>query len=180
MQQEDNKMTTAGQNNVRQTDQQGNIQEQTGNNVVQITTNIRLWHYLFKEEKAGKQQGKLTKAQAFYDLLAKQQLAEVTEDPDWINRGFLQLANAWKWNREAVTNFISKLVAEKAAQTFSYTGKTIVILTNIKGLNGNTIQRMTQNAKCRTRSSDQNPRIFPGTASPTLGVDDADLNPSEV
>ena len=85
-------------------------------------------------EKNGRQQEKQTKAQAFYDPLAKQQLAEVMEDSYRIDHGYLQSAKNWGQNRETVAKFINRLVAEKAARTFSYTGKTIVIQTNIARL----------------------------------------------
>lgn len=85
------------------------------------------------DEKNGRQQEKQTKAQAFYDPLAKQQLAEVMEDSCRIDHGYLQSAKNWGRNRETVSKFINRLVAEKAARTFSHARKVIVNLTNVAG-----------------------------------------------
>lgn len=172
--------TKAGQQHDRQGSSQENRREHYGNNAMSVTTSIRLWHYLFKDEKNGRQQDKMTKAQAFYDLLAKQQLAEVTEDPDWIDRGFVQLAQEWGWSRETVSKFINRLVAEKAARTFSYAGKTIVILTNITGLKTGTIKKVIEEKGHRAEKTEQSVRITPGTASTTPRAADASLNLSEV
>lgn len=122
-------------------------------NAMTITVSMRLMHYLFKEEKEQKNSKKMTKAQAFYDLLAKQQLAELTEDLDWVNRGIMQLAKSWGWNRPTVNAFIDRLIEEKAALSFPYQGKNIILLSSVNGLPDNISRKLM--IQSNTRRSDQ-------------------------
>ena len=134
-----------------------------------VTLNMRLLDYLCQEDKDRKPDTKLTRLQAYYDLLIKQQMAEVMENPNWIDRGFKQLAKDWNWNRMTVSSFIDKLITEKAAHTISYGGKTIVVLNNISGLPDN-ICRILQSSDTRRRpdSSRPNAQNSPDGASSSL------------
>ncbi len=155
--------------NVQDISQPGK-QNPTDGNTMTVTISMRLMHYLFKEEKEQKNSKKLTKAQAFYDLLSKQQLAELTEDPDWINRGVMQLAKAWGWVRPSVNAFIDRLIEEKAARSFSYSGKNVVMLCGIKGLPENIRKLLkSENGSRQYDSSRQDARNHPGHTLPPSG-----------
>lgn len=132
-----------------------------------ITVSMRLMHFLFKEEKAQKKGNKMTKAEAFYDLLYKQQIAELTENIDLIDRGVVQLSKDWGWNRPTVNAFIDRLIEEKAACTFPYFGKSIVLLCGINGLPDNISQRlMNSETSRRSNQSRQDARDIPDKATP--------------
>ena len=115
---------------VSQTDQQGN----DNRTCVQVTMSLKLMNYLFKKEKDISDPEKYTKGQAYYDLLTKQNLAAVTDDPSFLTRGIKNLADDWQWNRETVARFVNQLIRLKVAETFTVDGKTAVIITNVEGI----------------------------------------------
>lgn len=92
-------------------------------------------NYLFKDEKATVgEHVRLTKAQAFHDLLTRQNIAAMTNDASWLIIGYKSLAADWRWNRDTVSRFIDRLVEENAAVTCTFWRKTAVILLNVSGL----------------------------------------------
>lgn len=105
-----------------------------GKNDCRIVLSLKLLNYIFKKENVSIEQSRMTRAQAFHDILSRQHLAAITDDPSWIIRGTHGMSDDWKWNRDTVVRFLDNLVRENAAVVFSMTGKTTVVLKNIMGM----------------------------------------------
>ena len=152
---------------------------QDGKQQVAVTIPIILLHYLFKNEKGNDKGTKMTKAQALYDLISKQQIAELTLDTSPVERSVKQLARDWNWNRKAVENFIDTLIEQKVARSFSISGKTHVLLNNITGLPEN-IREILKLNKTDTLPVPSRPDASkrPPSASIPSGVNNATLDHS--
>ena len=141
---------------------------------VTVTLSMSFLHDIFKHEKDNGKDKKLTKSQALYDLLAKQQYAELMDDTSSIERNVKQLAAEWHWSRQAVRNFIDMLTEHNVARTYSVKGSTIVLLNNINGLPDNISHRLKlDKTPLLPDSSRQNASNHPPLASSTSGVNDA-------
>lgn len=121
----------------------------------------------------------MTKAQALYDLISKQQIAELTLDTSPVERSVKQLAHDWNWNRKAVENFIDTLIEQKVARSFSISGKTYVLLNNITGLPEN-IREILKLDKTDTLPVSSRPDASKRSPSASIpsGVNDATLDHS--
>lgn len=79
-----------------------------------ITTDFQLWQYLFSKDMPeikplGKKPSKLTKAQAFYDLLSRYNLSLLTGSENIKKMTFQSLSEAWRWHRNSVSIFLREL-----------------------------------------------------------------------
>lgn len=73
---------------------------------MKIVTDIRLWQLL---QQGVKKQQKLTKMEAFYDLIDRQQMALLSGTDDYIRGSVLEFSKAWGWDRETVMRFLDHL-----------------------------------------------------------------------
>lgn len=98
-----------------------------------VTTGYDLWSLLFQgNDSEGSH--KLTKAEAYFDLIKRQRLSMLTKDESYLGGGILALAKAWRWDRTTVKKFIDALCSIEAA-TFKKVGNRAVIkLTNVTSL----------------------------------------------
>lgn len=78
-----------------------------GNNI-RIVTDYALWCCLFRIPSP-KGARKLSKAEAFYDLITKQRQAILLYEQEYISAGFQTLADDWRWNRQTVKRFLKEL-----------------------------------------------------------------------
>lgn len=69
---------------------------------------------------------RLTKAEAFFDLLNRQRLAISTKDDRYINDSIQQLATAWGWQRPTASKFINNLVSLGAIRLAPHANKSVV------------------------------------------------------
>ena len=79
----------------------------SGNNI-RIVTDYALWCCLFRIPSP-KGARKLSRAEAFFDLITKQRQAILLYDQDNILAGFQTLADEWRWNRQTVKRFLNEL-----------------------------------------------------------------------
>ena len=93
-----------------------------------VMTDYDLWNLLFKDSSP---QGshKLTKAEAYFDLVERHRLATLTKNDSYLDGGILALAKAWLWDRNTVKKFIDSLCSIGAA-TMEKVGNKIVISIN--------------------------------------------------
>lgn len=127
-----------------------------------VTLSMSFLHDIFKHEKDNGKDKKLTKAQALYDLLAKQQYAELMDDTSSIERNVKQLATEWHWSRQTVRQFINMLTEYNVARTYSVKGNTVILLNNINGLPDTISRRLKlDKASLLLDSSRQDAKIIP-------------------
>lgn len=101
-----------------------------------ITSDYDLWSLLFPNSDSEGTR-KLSKAEAYFDLIRRQRLAALTKDESYLGGGILALAKAWHWDRTTVKKFIDALCDIEAA-TFQKVGNRAVIkLTNVTYLQPN-------------------------------------------
>lgn len=74
---------------------------------------------------------KLTKAEAFFDLVNRQRLALITTGDDVINISVISLSDSWGWNRKTTRNFLEELVEFGVLIFKPDANRTIIQLTNI-------------------------------------------------
>lgn len=79
----------------------------SGNNI-KIVTDYALWCCLFRIPSPKGAQ-KLSRAEAFFDLITKQRQAILLYEQDNISAGFQTLADDWQWNRQTVKRFLKEL-----------------------------------------------------------------------
>ena len=73
---------------------------------IRIETDIRFWNLLLQGMKKSE---KLTKVEAFNDLLERQRIALLTSDDEFMKGNVLEFSKAWGWDRETVNRFLEKL-----------------------------------------------------------------------
>ena len=95
-----------------------NGQRKNINATLIIPTDVPLWDYLVKGTPKA---NKLSRVQAFYDLIERQQVALLKGEGESLSAKMQDLANKWGWNRETVTRFIDNL-EQLNALTVSSTG----------------------------------------------------------
>ncbi len=85
-----------------------NTIEQSNNEKSQlkIMTDTRLWNLLLQGMKKSE---KLTKLEAFYDLIERQRIALLTSDDEYMKGNVLEFSKAWRWDRETVNRFLERL-----------------------------------------------------------------------
>lgn len=73
---------------------------------MKIVTDIRLWQLLLQGMK---KQHKLTRVEAFYDLIDRQHIAMLTSTCEHMRGSVLEFSKAWGWDRETVMRFLDNL-----------------------------------------------------------------------
>ena len=104
------------------------IMEQNNSDKTQlkIVTDTRLWNLLLQGMKKSE---KLTKVEAFNDLLERQRIALLTSDDEFMKGNVLEFSKAWGWDRETVNRFLERL-QELDIVTISMTGNRKAIKLN--------------------------------------------------
>ena len=95
-----------------------------------VMTDYDLWSMLFKDSSS---QGshKLSKAEAYFDLVRRHRLATLTKNDSYLDGGILALAKAWLWDRNTVKKFIDSLCSIGAATIKKVGNKTVIFITNV-------------------------------------------------
>ncbi len=95
-----------------------------------VSTDYDLWSILFKDSSS---QGshKLSKAEAYFDLVRRHRLATLTKNDSYLDGGILALAKAWLWDRNTVKKFIDSLCSIGAATIKKVGNKTAIFITNV-------------------------------------------------
>lgn len=95
-----------------------------------VSTDYDLWSMLFKDSSS---QGthKLSKAEAYFDLIRRHRLATLTKNDSYLDGGILALAKAWLWDRNTVKKFIDSLCSIGAATIKKVGNKTAIFITNV-------------------------------------------------
>ena len=95
-----------------------------------VSTDYDLWSMLFKDSSS---QGshKLSKAEAYFDLVRRHRLATLTKNDSYLDGGILALAKAWLWDRNTVKKFIDSLCSIGAATIKKVGNKTAIFITNV-------------------------------------------------
>jgi hypothetical protein len=98
-----------------------------------VMTDYDLWNLLFKDSSP---QGshKLSKAEAYFDLVKRHRLATLTKNNNYLDGGILALAKAWLWDRNTVKKFIDSLCSIEAATMEKVGNKTVILITNVSYL----------------------------------------------
>ena len=80
---------------------------------LKIVTDTRLWNLLLQGMKKSE---KLTKVEAFNDLIERQRIALLTSDDElltsddeYMKGNVLEFSKAWGWDRETVNRFLERL-----------------------------------------------------------------------
>lgn len=95
-----------------------------------VSTDYELWSFLLPKRNA-KRKHKLSKGEAFLNLINRQRLWMLTNDDSYIDDGIKALAKAWTWDRTTVKKFIDSLVNLGVAELKNSGNKIIVTLTNV-------------------------------------------------
>ena len=95
-----------------------------------VSTDYDLWSMLFKDSSS---QGphKLSKAEAYFDLVRRHRLATLTKNDSYLDGGILALAKAWRWDRNTVKKFIDSLFSIGVATIKKVGNKTAIFITNV-------------------------------------------------
>ena len=96
---------------------------------MKILTDFSLWNLLL-ENSVPTGHKKLTKAEAFYDLLNRQKQA-VIYDQDVLPGNFQILADNWNWHRQTVKKFLSELQAIGAIEIDLSVNRTVIRVANV-------------------------------------------------
>ena len=72
-----------------------------------IWTDIPLWSYLLSGQK--KSTRKLSRVEAFYDLMQRQYTALHDGRERWLQGNVSELSCAWHWSRDTTASFLDKL-----------------------------------------------------------------------
>lgn len=76
---------------------------------------------------------KLSKAEAFFDLVNRQRLTRITTGDNVINISIMSLSDSWGWNRKTTRSFLDELVKLDVLDLKFDTNKTLIQLTNFIG-----------------------------------------------
>ena len=95
-----------------------------------VSTDYDLWSMLFKDSSSLGSH-KLSKAEAYFDLIRRHRLATLTKNDSYLDGGILALAKAWLWDRNTVKKFIDSLCSIGAATIKKVGNKTAIYITNV-------------------------------------------------
>lgn len=95
-----------------------------------VSTDYDLWSMLFKDSSSLGSH-KLSKAEAYFDLVRRHRLATLTKNNSYLDGGILALAKAWLWDRNTVKKFIDSLCSIGAATIKKVGNKTVIFITNV-------------------------------------------------
>lgn len=95
-----------------------------------VKTDYDLWRLLFRDSIP---QGshKLSKAEAYFDLVRRHRLTTLTKNDSYLDGGILALAKAWRWDRNTVKKFIDSLFSIGVATIKKVGNKTAIFITNV-------------------------------------------------
>ncbi len=109
-------------------------QDKTGEPHMTVLTDFALWNLLFQGHTK-KKPHRYSKAEAFFDLMKREQLMALTGGGTaYTSNNFQSLANAWSWNRMTVKKFVDALCSIGAASVTTDEYEYTVRLKNICGL----------------------------------------------
>ena len=74
---------------------------------ITLQTDIRLWSYLLSGQK--KTTRKLSRVEAFYDLMQRQYTALHDGRERWLQGNVSELSCAWHWSRDTTASCLDKL-----------------------------------------------------------------------
>jgi hypothetical protein len=95
-----------------------------------VTTDYELWSLLFKDSSPQRSR-KLSKAEAYFDLVKRHRLATLTKNNNYLDGGILALAKAWRWDRNTVKKYIDSLCSIGAATIKKVGNKIVISITNV-------------------------------------------------
>ena len=102
--------------------------KETGGDM-KILTDFSLWNLLMKDLVPSRRR-KLSKAEAFYDLLTRQRQA-VFCGQNALFGNFQTLAENWNWHRQTVKKFLCELKTIGAVQIEQDSNRTIIRVANV-------------------------------------------------
>jgi len=82
------------------------IQSEQPSKSLKILTDIPLWVYLSQGVKSP---GKMSRVQAFCDLIERQHISMLKGDDDYLKGSVLEFSKTWGWDRETVVRFLDNL-----------------------------------------------------------------------
>ena len=95
------------QTNINQYERMNTIEQNNSDKTqLKIVTDTRLWNLLLQGMKKSE---KLTKVEAFNDLIGRQRIALLTSDDEYMKGNVLEFSKAWGWDRETVNRFLERL-----------------------------------------------------------------------
>lgn len=83
-----------------------NIQSEQPSKSLRILTDIPLWIYL---SQGSKTPSKMSRVQAFCDLIERQHVSMLKGDDDYLKGSVLEFSKSWGWDRETVVRFLDNL-----------------------------------------------------------------------
>lgn len=112
------------------------IQDDIQTKPLRFITDYSLWNILFPRQSQilTASTKKLTRAEAFVDLINRQCLAIITNDDNFLQITAVALSKAWGWDRTTVKKFILALQKINAISCLpNVNGKTVIRINNILG-----------------------------------------------
>ena len=95
------------QTNINQYERMNTIEQNNSDKTqLKIVTDTRLWNLLLQGMKKSE---KLTRVEAFNDLIERQRIALLTSDDEYMKGNVLEFSKAWGWDRETVNRFLERL-----------------------------------------------------------------------
>ena len=99
--------SVAEQTNINQYERMNTIEQNNSDKTqLKIVTDTRLWNLLLQGMKKSE---KLTRVEAFNDLIERQRIALLTSDDEYMKGNVLEFSKAWGWDRETVNRFLERL-----------------------------------------------------------------------
>ena len=93
--------------NINQYERMNTIEQNNSDKTqLKIVTDTRLWNLLLQGMKKSE---KLTRVEAFNDLIERQRIALLTSDDEYMKGNVLEFSKAWGWDRETVNRFLERL-----------------------------------------------------------------------
>ena len=97
---------------------------------MKILTDYALWSCLFSEPtRPGNR--KLTRGEAFFDLLSRQRQNTMTYDTETVSGNYQSLADCWGWHRQTVKKFLQELTALGAVTIEATRNRTAIHVSNV-------------------------------------------------
>ena len=95
------------QTNINQYERMNTMEQNNSDKTqLKIVTDTRLWNLLLQGMKKSE---KLTRVEAFNDLIERQRIALLTSDDEYMKGNVLEFSKAWGWDRETVNRFLERL-----------------------------------------------------------------------
>lgn len=95
------------QTNINQYERMNTMEQNNSDKTqLKIVTDTRFWNLLLQGMKKSE---KLTRVEAFNDLIERQRIALLTSDDEYMKGNVLEFSKAWGWDRETVNRFLERL-----------------------------------------------------------------------